>query len=51
MGLGRALDRGLNLRLSGCIGGIFDQKSSDFFPVRALRVFSPSSMVAHNHQS
>jgi hypothetical protein len=39
------------LHLSGCIGGIFDQKSLGFFPMKALRSSSPSSLVARNHQS
>jgi hypothetical protein len=51
MGLGRAPGHGLKLRLISCIGGIFDRKSLGFFPVKALRSFSPSSLVAHIHQN
>jgi hypothetical protein len=51
MGLGRAPDHDSKLCLFGCIGGIFDRKSLDFFPAKALRSFSPSSLVAHNHQN
>jgi hypothetical protein len=51
MGLGRALGHGSKLRLSGCIGGIFDRKSLGFFPVKAHQSSSPSSLVVCNHQS
>jgi uncharacterized membrane protein required for colicin V production len=33
------------------LGGIFDRMSLGFFPMKALRSFSPSSLVAHNHQN
>jgi hypothetical protein len=46
MGLGRAPSHGSKLRLSGCIGGIFDRKSLGFFPAMALQSSSPSSLVA-----
>jgi hypothetical protein len=32
-------------------GGIFDQKSLRFFPVKALQSFSPSYLQAFNHQN
>jgi hypothetical protein len=51
MGLGCSPGHGSMLRLFGCIGGIFDRKSLSFFPVKALQSFSPSSLVAHNHQN
>jgi hypothetical protein len=31
--------------------GICDQKSFSVFHVKALRIVSPSSLVAHNHQN
>jgi hypothetical protein len=51
MGLSRAPSHSSKLHPSGCIAGIFDQKSLGFFPAKALQCFSLSSLVAHNHQS
>jgi hypothetical protein len=51
MGLGRTLYHSLSLRLSDCIGEVFVWSFSGFFPTKALRSSSPSSLVVCSRQN
>jgi hypothetical protein len=51
MDLDHTLGHDSKLRPAGCIGGTFGQKCLGFFPAKALRSSSASSLAAHDYQS